>query len=191
MEQVVSPSSVSILEPGTNEPLQCPGNNAHPNEIDAKHRRFLEVGLMSLPLFTIGFTQKSAQDFFSRLKSAGVKTVIDTRLNRTSQLSGFAKESDLRFFVRELCNADYRVEASFAPTEPMLKAYKSGKSTWDEYESEFKSLIASRRIERVFDRGQLQSACLLCSEDQPHHCHRRLVAEYLRETLGGIDVVHL
>ena len=51
--------------------------------------------------------------------------------------------------------------------------------------------MRERRIEETVDPALLDAGCLLCSEGQPHQCHRRLVAEYLRERWGDVEVVHL
>ena len=75
-------------------------------------------------LFTIGFTKKSAEEFFSRLQTAGVKRVIDVRLNNVSQLAGFAKREDLAYFLKALCDCEYRHEPLLAPTKEILNGYK-------------------------------------------------------------------
>ncbi|WP_395021952.1 DUF488 family protein [Dongia sp.] len=142
-------------------------------------------------LFTIGFTQSSAAHFFGRLKEAGVTRLIDVRLNRRSQLAGFAKEGDLAWFARELCGIETEHALALAPTPALLGAYRAGEVDWPEYAARFKRLIARRRIETQLDRARLDGACLLCSEALPHHCHRRVVAEYLRETWGKVEVVDL
>lgn len=144
-----------------------------------------------MKLFTIGFTKKSAERFFNLLRNAGVKRVIDTRLNRKSQLAGFAKETDLPFLLHEICHVDYFQEPLTAPTDDILKAYKGKQIDWAEYERRFKDLIATRHIEDKLARERFDSACLLCSEDKPHQCHRRLVAEYLKDKWGEIQIVHL
>lgn len=144
-----------------------------------------------MKLFTIGFTKKSAERFFSLLRNAGVKRVIDTRLNRKSQLAGFAKETDLSFLLREICHVEYVQEPLTAPTDDILKAYKGKEIDWAAYELRFKELIATRRIEDRLERDRFDGGCLLCSEDKPHQCHRRLVAEYLKDKWGDIQIVHL
>jgi uncharacterized protein (DUF488 family) len=143
-----------------------------------------------MKLFTIGFTGKRAVDFFGRLRRAGVKRVIDVRLNNTSQLSGFAKRDDLAFFAKELCGADYVHRLDLAPTPEMLSPYRKGAVAWSDYAQQFERLIASRHIERA-DRDLFCDACLLCSEDKPHHCHRRVVAEYLQRHWTGVVIEHL
>ena len=143
-----------------------------------------------MKLFTIGFTRTSAEHFFARLKAAGVKTVIDVRLNNGSQLAGFAKKDDLAFFTRTICGAGYAHLPELAPTPPMLKAYRDSKDGWPAYARAFLDLMARRRIERL-DRARLDGGCLLCSEAVPHHCHRRLVAEYLRDKWGAVEIEHL
>ena len=142
-------------------------------------------------LFTIGFTQKSAETFFTKLKKAGVRRLIDIRLNNQSQLSAFAKKDDLRYFLREIGEIDYVHLPKLAPTQDILDAYKKQKRAWETYERAFCNLMASRKIEEEFKPELFDSACLLCSEHQPHHCHRRLVAEYLRDKWGGIEIEHL
>lgn len=143
-----------------------------------------------MKIFTIGFTQKSAEDFFTRLKKAGVKRLIDVRLNNVSQLAGFAKKDDMKFFTEQLCRADYRHMPELAPTQDMLDGYKKKKGSWDDYANKFRTLIASRHIENI-DKKTLDGGCLLCSEDKPHHCHRRLVAEYLKDKWQDVEIEHL
>lgn len=142
-------------------------------------------------LFTIGFTQKSAATFFGLVRGAGIKRVLDVRLNNVSQLAGFSKRDDLAFFLRELCAADYYHLPLLAPTKEMLDAYKKERGSWDEYTNRYLDLMAARRIEQELDRSLFAGGCLLCSEHEPHFCHRRLVADYLAEKWGEICVVHL
>lgn len=146
-----------------------------------------------MKVFTIGFTKTSAEHFFGRLEEAGVKRVIDIRLNNRSQLAGFAKRDDLKFFLRTVGDIDYVHEPLLAPTQEILDAFKKRKGPWTEYERAFLALMRERRVEEKLDRGLFDGACLLCSEHKPHHCHRRLVAEYLAEAWPepGLDVAHL
>lgn len=145
-----------------------------------------------MTVFTIGFTKTSAANFFGRLTDAGVQTLIDVRLNRTSQLSGFAKERDLAFFLQEIGSIAYRPEPLFAPAADMFADYRAKKIGWDGYERRFMDLLSERRIEDAIDPASLEGACLLCSEDTPHRCHRRLVLEYLEAKWGTpLDVRHL
>lgn len=142
-------------------------------------------------ILTIGFTKKSARRFFDALKKAGVKKVVDVRLNNVSQLSGFAKKDDLAYFLERICRIDYRHEPALAPTKEMFDGYKKKGGGWDEYERGFLNLMGDRRIEEKLDPAALEDACLLCSEDKPHNCHRRLVAEYLRKHWGDVEIRHL
>jgi uncharacterized protein (DUF488 family) len=145
-----------------------------------------------MKLFTIGFTHKSAEDFFTRLERAGVKRILDIRLNNVSQLAGFAKRDDLRYFAKAIAGIDYTHVPELAPTEDILKAYRADKkSVWPEFERQFKKLMMQRHIEKSVSHSLLDHACLLCSEDKPDHCHRRLVAEYLAEHGPRIEIVHL
>lgn len=144
-----------------------------------------------MKVFTIGFTKTSAEAFFSRLQKAGVKTVIDVRLNNVSQLAGFAKKDDLRYFLKAIDGIGYAHEPLLAPTQAMLDAYKRDGGDWADYEKRFLALMAERRIEDTVQRSALDGACLLCSEDKPKQCHRRLVVEYLQHKWGDIEVAHL
>lgn len=143
-----------------------------------------------MKLFTIGFTKTSAEKFFSRLSKANVKKLVDVRLNNVSQLSGFAKKDDLRYFSKALCGIGYEHFSELAPTQDILDDYKKSKGAWSVYEEKFLDLMARRKIENI-DRSRLDSGCLLCSEDKPHHCHRRLVAEYLKEKWSDVEIEHL
>src|ERR1700683_1844271 len=140
---------------------------------------------------TIGFTQKAAEEFFGTLIKAGVKKVIDTRLHNTSQLSGFAKRDDLRFFLTRIGPIEYEQAPMLAPTEEMLESYKKKVKTWDEYEHAYLKLLREREVEKALSRASLEDACLLCSEAEPHHCHRRLAAEYLRSHWADVAILHL
>ena len=142
--------------------------------------------------FTIGFTQKNAERFFTLLRKSKIQTLIDVRLNNISQLAGFAKKDDLRFFLRELCDASYTHMPDWAPTKDILDAYKKKTISWETYEDRFLNLMARRSIEKSVDPQMLEHGCLLCSEHEPHHCHRRLVVEYLNEHIGlELKVKHL
>ncbi|MGB7444395.1 MAG: DUF488 domain-containing protein [Coleofasciculaceae cyanobacterium] len=142
-------------------------------------------------LFTIGFTQKSAQKFFDTLKDAGIKTIVDTRLNNVSQLAGFTKKADLEYFLKTIGNIDYVHLLDLAPTKDILDEYKKRKGDWETYEQKFLQLIANRQIEKKVSPNLIDGACLLCSEAKPHRCHRRLVAEYLNGKWGNISICHL
>ena len=146
---------------------------------------------MEIELFTIGFTQTTARDFFTRLKEAGVKRVVDVRLNNNSQLAGFSKKEDLAYFLKEVAGIEYVHLPELAPTQDILDAYKKNKGYWGVYERAFLNLLAQREIEKRLQPDTLQRGCLLCSEHLPHHCHRRLVAEYLNAKWGGIKTKHL
>ena len=144
-----------------------------------------------MKVYTIGFTKTTAESFFSRLQKAGVKKVLDVRLNNVSQLAGFAKRTDLRYFLRAISGIDYVHRPDLAPTQEMLDVYKKQGGEWAQYEERFLGLMASRRIEETVARDAVDGACLLCSEDKPVHCHRRLVADYLRDKWGDLEIVHL
>ena len=146
---------------------------------------------MSVQLFTIGFAKTTAEQFFKLLRGAGVKRIIDVRLNNTSQLSGFSKKEDLRFFLREVGGIDYIHVPELAPTQEILDAFKKHRGSWSVYEQEFNALLSKRGIENVISRDTASLGCLLCSEKKPHHCHRRLVAEYLQKHWRNVATKHL
>lgn len=145
----------------------------------------------TIRLFTIGFTKKSAEKFFTKLSHSGVKRVIDIRLNNTSQLAGFAKKDDLSYFLKVICGIDYVYVPELAPTSDILDAYKKHKGDWAVYERRFLELMAQRGVEEIVPRDLLDESCLLCSEEKPHHCHRRLVAEYFNIKWGNVEIKHL
>lgn len=141
---------------------------------------------------TIGFTKTTAGGFFERLLEANVKKVVDVRLHNTSQLAGFAKADDLAYFLKKIGGIEYVHQPMLAPTDLMLKAYKKKKGDWHVYEQSFLGLMSERHIEDRFKAEMFEGACLLCSEATPHHCHRRLVCEYLNEKWNGaLEVRHL
>ena len=144
-----------------------------------------------MKLTTIGFTRKPASRFFDLLRQSGAKRVVDVRLNNASQLAGFAKKEDLAFFLGELCGMEYVHLPALAPTKDILDDYKKRKGDWKTYEDRFLALMRKRRIEETVPREIVAGGCLLCSEDKPHHCHRRLVAEYLKRHWGDLEIVHL
>jgi uncharacterized protein (DUF488 family) len=144
-----------------------------------------------ITLYTIGFTKKSARDFFSLLKMFGVKSLLDIRLNATSQLAGFAKKDDLSFFLSEICQCKYRHLPEFAPTKEILDGYHEKKISWPEYEVLFKQLLEERKPDSILLATELNNACLLCAEPTPEKCHRRLVAEYLKSAYPEIEIKHL
>jgi uncharacterized protein (DUF488 family) len=145
-----------------------------------------------IKVFTIGFTKKKAEHFFKKIKNSGVKRVLDVRLNNVSQLAGFAKKDDLIYFLRELGNIDYIHMPDLAPTKDILDAYKKHKGNWETYEKKFIQLMKERRIEDKVSKEIINNSCLLCSEDKPHYCHRRVVVEYLNEKWDEkIEINHL
>jgi uncharacterized protein (DUF488 family) len=146
---------------------------------------------MKLKLFTIGFTQKSAREFFTVLKQAGVKRVVDVRLHNESQLAGFSKKDDLAYFLKEIGGIDYVHLPELAPTQDILDTFKKRKGDWRVYERTFLDLLARRKVEKIIKPELLKGGCLLCSEHLPQHCHRRLAAEYLNSKWGGVEIEHL
>ncbi len=146
-----------------------------------------------MEIFTIGFTKTNARDFFGRLKQAGIQRLVDVRLNNTSQLASFAKRDDLEYFLSDLCGAKYEHEPLLAPTQELLDGFKKNNGSWADYERTFLALMESRQIEFKLDAKKFVAtrSVLLCSEDTPDHCHRRLVVEYLQTKWPDVRAVHL
>jgi uncharacterized protein (DUF488 family) len=144
-----------------------------------------------MKVYTIGFTKRSAEDFFSTLANSGAKRLVDVRLNNSSQLAGFSKRDDLKYFLKAICGMEYVHLPELAPTQEMLDAYKGKTIMWDAYAVQFNALLAARQVENSVTREVIEGACLLCSEAKPDQCHRRLVAEYFKAKWDGLEIVHL
>lgn len=144
-------------------------------------------------IFTIGSARKTAEEFFTLLEDNGVKKIIDIRLNNTSQLLAFAKYPDMEYFTRKILKGKYFHDRKFTPSEKILVRYKKGIINWDDYEKEFAELMAYRDIDvYIADHyADEENYCLLCTEVSPENCHRRLVAEKIRDVLGDVEIVHL
>lgn len=146
-----------------------------------------------ITLYTIGFTKKDAKKFFTLLKNAGVKKLVDIRINNTSQLAGFAKGTDLEFFMKEICNASYVHITDMAPTKELLKDYQDKKIDWNGYTLIFNKMLKDRHIAERYNIEDFDKCCFLCTEDTPEQCHRRLVVEYLKNHNHDkeVQIIHL
>ena len=145
-----------------------------------------------MTIYTIGFTKRTAENFFETLRAVGIERLLDIRLNNSSQLAGFTKKDDLAYFLRTICGAEYVHEPVLAPTDAILRAYKKERGSWQVYEREFLDLMGQRQVDTAIDRQSFdRRTVLLCSEFEAHHCHRRLVAEYLAARWDGVDIEHL
>jgi uncharacterized protein (DUF488 family) len=163
----------------------------------------LEQTLQDVKLFTIGFTQKTAEGFFKLLINAGVRRIVDVRLNNNRTLAGFTRQAHLPYLLREIAGIEHEHRIDLAPDDAILsdwklnkKAKEAGKKpiTWAEYKTRFTRLIRKRKIETLVNPAELDYACLLCSEPTTENCHRRLVAEYLRRKWTDsvtTEIVHL
>jgi uncharacterized protein (DUF488 family) len=143
-----------------------------------------------MKILTIGFTKKSAEQFFETLRASGAKRVVDVRLNNVSQLAGFAKKQDLAYFLKQICGMEYVHLPVLAPTQEMLDGYRKQKGGWAAYEEQFIRLMKERRVEEQVARDVLDGSVLLCSEEKPQQCHRRLVAEYFQQRWGEVEIQH-
>ena len=142
-------------------------------------------------LFTIGFAKKNAEEFFGILKTAQIKKLIDVRLNNISQLAGFTKKNDLKYFLKEICRIAYEYRPEFAPTKDILDGYKKKEISWETYENKYNTLLIKRNIIGEIDSTDLNMSCFLCSEPTADKCHRRLLAEYLQIKFEGLKIIHL
>lgn len=143
-------------------------------------------------LYTIGYTKKSLKEFVTILKKNNIKKLIDIRLKNKSQLAGFAKGEDLKFLLEDLLGIKYSYQPLLAPTEEILNKYKVDRN-WDDYVTSFKHLMQERDMNSVLKKETLDvdNVCLLCSEDIPKQCHRRLLAENYKQFDDSIDIIHL
>ena len=146
-----------------------------------------------ITLYTIGFTKKNARKFFELLKNAGIKKLIDIRINNASQLAGFAKGTDLEYFMKTICDADYVHNTDMAPTKELLKDYQDKVIDWNGYTIIFKKILNDRHISERYNVEDFDKCCFLCTEDTPEQCHRRLVVEYLKAKNPDkdIQIIHL
>lgn len=146
----------------------------------------------AVKIYTVGVSGLSAEDFFERLKKAGVKKVIDTRLWAGSQLAGFAKKKDLPYFLKEIVGIDYEYRKELAPSDDILKPFKNNQLSWADYEIQYIDLIDHRNIANILRPDEVHEACFLCACKTEHNCHRRLLVEYLqREWHRPVEIVHL
>lgn len=146
-----------------------------------------------ITLYTIGFTKKNAKKFFTLLKNAGVKQLVDIRINNSSQLAGFAKGTDLDYFMEEICGASYTHIVDFAPTKELLKDYQNKVIDWNGYTKVFNALLTDRHVATRYSVEDFDKVCFLCTEDTPEQCHRRLVAEFFvkQNPEKDIRIIHL
>lgn len=144
-------------------------------------------------LYNIGFTKKTAEVFFELLKKNNVETVIDIRLNNTSQLAGFAKFPDIQYFLTQICNIGYIHDKKFSPAETTLKKYKSKEIDWKQYTEEFNKTMSEREIGKYIAETycDFDNMCLLCSETTHKYCHRSIVSEKFKEQFSNISIINL
>ena len=144
-------------------------------------------------IYTLGFTQKNAETFFRLIKENQIEILLDIRLNNKSQLAGFTKGEDLKYFLKEICNCKYVHEEQFAPTKEILDDYKKKKNTWEQYVERYIPLMKSRGAVGNFMKhySSYERVCLLCSEPTPEQCHRRLFAEMIQKVHPEIQIRHI
>ncbi len=145
-----------------------------------------------MEIFSIGFTHKTARDFFEMLKANRIERLLDVRLSNTSQLAGFTKQADLEYFLHEICGAVYEHESLLAPSVELFRAYRKEKGSWDDLASGYLKLLTARKVESVLPKSSFKKrTVLLCSEASPDECHRRLALEYLQKHWPEVKIHHL
>jgi len=142
-------------------------------------------------LYTIGYTQKSAEEFFSLLDVNGIQMILDIRLYNNSQLAGFTKQDSLQYFLEELLGVAYRCSSLMAPSKELFNDNRKNGLSWKDYEFRFNQIIRNRAIQHMIEEYQIDHTCLLCCEPEATNCHRRLVAEYLQRHFDGIEIIHI
>ena len=143
-------------------------------------------------IYTIGFTGKTAREFFDLLNSTDAKYLADTRLNNNSQLAGFTKKGSIEYFVEKLTRLKYIELPLLTPEKEMFQQYRKD-GDWELYESKYNQLLDRRSAVETIDRTLLDAGViLLCSERTPEKCHRRLASEYLRANgFPQVEILHL
>ena len=145
-----------------------------------------------MKIYTIGFTGKSAEEFFGLLDSADAKYLVDIRLNNRSQLAGFTKKGNIEFFTEKLTGMTYLEMPMLAPEKEMFREYRK-EGDWELYESLYIRLLEERGVTESIDHDLLgDGVVILCSERTPEKCHRRLAAEYLKANgFPCAEILHL
>ena len=143
-------------------------------------------------LFSIGFTQKNAEEFFGLLKDNNIDCLIDIRLNPNGQLSRFAFEKDLPYFLDKLANGcKYAHRVDLAPQNELLKEVRTKGSEMSKnyklFEIEFNKYLEDKsNIKNFVEQFKgFNNVALLCSEHTTEKCHRRLVSDMLIKYFGN------
>lgn len=145
-----------------------------------------------ITLYTIGFTKKSAEQFFELLKKSHIKQLVDIRISNNSQLAGFAKGKDLAYLAKQICGINYKHIIDFAPTKELLNLWHKKSISWDGYTKDYIGMLKSRDIIHKYGVKQFDNTCFLCSEETPEMCHRRLLVEYMKSSSSEeVDIIHL
>lgn len=147
-----------------------------------------------MKVYTIGYTGKTAEEFFSILMDKKVRFMVDIRLNNTSQLAGYTKKGDLPYFLDKIAGIEYRHDLRFSPTKELFAGYKDGVLNWEAYEAEYQNIIQDRNLQNVITQEYLEKLdglCLLCSEATATHCHRSLVADLIGEIASEVEIMHI
>lgn len=142
-------------------------------------------------LFTIGYTKKSAEKFFEIISDNKIEIVADVRLYNSTQLAGFSKSADLQYFLKRICNCSYIALKQLAPNPSLFENYKSGKTSWAEYEKIYNKFLDTQANLDFFYAFKNKRICILCAENTPEHCHRKLIAGKIAKIYDDITITHL
>jgi uncharacterized protein (DUF488 family) len=141
-----------------------------------------------MQIYTVGYAKKSAEEFFELIKQNEIDVLVDVRLYNSSQLAEYAKKADLQYFLGEICDCKYVHTPQFAPTVKLLDDYKNGRTSWAEYEVIYDALVTDISYFEIFENVRI---CLLCAEEKPSQCHRRLLAEKIAQNYENVRITHL
>ena len=144
-----------------------------------------------MQIFTIGYTKKSAREFFGLIKANEIDVLVDVRLYNNTQLAGFSKSRDLEFFLAALCGCGYVWAKQFAPSPALFNDYKSGQIDWAACEAVYRDFLNAHTGLDFFRLYRNKRICLLCAEETPECCHRRLLAEKIADEYDGTEITHL
>lgn len=140
-----------------------------------------------MKVFTIGINNKSAEQFFRLLSDNKIIKIIDIRLNNTTQLCGFSKMNDLKFFLKRILNIEYEYISDFAPTKDIMVSYRENKD-WNKFKTDYLKLLENRKVKESYQNYDFRNTCFLCSEDDADNCHRKILSEFLD---NSAEIIHL
>ena len=135
------------------------------------------------PLATIGYETDTQSGMIDRLKAANVELVIDVRAVASSRKAGFSKTL-LAGGLKDQ-GVDYLHLRDLGTPKPGRDAARTGRI--DEmrqiFEAHLEEPAAVLALAQATALAKTKRIALLCYEDDPNCCHRRIVADRIRERL--------